>query len=593
VEVGKMNQRWSLRELYESFEAHEFKRDFDKCRKEIEKIREWSDKNLKDTGNAAAKIREYIKIQNNFYKLYTRLYHFANLTLSTEAKNEKALKVLDILEERATELTEPHVKFQKWLSSIKDIESIIAEDSYLKEFTFYLKENLEKSKYLLSDKEEVIISKMKTTGSAAWEKLQEVLTSTLLVDITIDGEEKKLPLPVVRNMAYSKDAELRKRAYEAELESYLKIDESVAACLNGIKGEVITVSKMKGYDSPLQKTVLDSRMDMKTLDTMLSVMRESLPDFHRYFRKKAELMGYKNGLPFYEMFAPMGNVDMKYTYKETRDYIVSNFRTFSDSLADFAAEAFDKRWIDAEPREGKRGGAFCENLHTIGESRILANFDGSFNSVITLAHELGHGYHGACLMKEAYLNSDYPMPIAETASIFCETIVKEAALKAANEKEAFAILENDISDSAQVIVDILSRFIFESEVFRRRESGSLSVNELNEIMLNAQKEAYGNGLDHNYLHPYMWLCKPHYYYADYNYYNFPYAFGLLFAKGLYAEYLKRGKEFVKDYEKLLSVTGKLSIAEAAKVMNIDVKSKDFWRSSLNLIRKDIEKFINL
>lgn len=588
-----MNQRWSLRELYESFEAHEFKRDFDKCRKEIEKIREWSDKNLKDTGNAAAKIREYIKIQNNFYKLYTRLYHFANLTLSTEAKNEKALKVLDILEERATELTEPHVKFQKWLSSIKDIESIIAEDSYLKEFNFYLKENLEKSKYLLSDKEEVIISKMKTTGSAAWEKLQEVLTSTLLVDITIDGEEKKLPLPVVRNMAYSKDAELRKRAYEAELESYLKIDESVAACLNGIKGEVITVSKMKGYDSPLQKTVLDSRMDMKTLDTMLSVMRESLPDFHRYFRKKAELMGYKNGLPFYEMFAPMGNVDMKYTYKETRDYIVSNFRTFSDSLADFAAEAFDKRWIDAEPREGKRGGAFCENLHTIGESRILANFDGSFNSVITLAHELGHGYHGACLMKEAYLNSDYPMPIAETASIFCETIVKEAALKAANEKEAFAILENDISDSAQVIVDILSRFIFESEVFRRRESGSLSVNELNEIMLNAQKEAYGNGLDHNYLHPYMWLCKPHYYYADYNYYNFPYAFGLLFAKGLYAEYLKRGKEFVKDYEKLLSVTGKLSIAEAAKVMNIDVKSKDFWRSSLNLIRKDIEKFINL
>lgn len=588
-----MNQRWSLRELYESFEAHEFKRDFDKCRKEIEKIREWSDKNLKDTGNAAAKIREYIKIQNNFYKLYTRLYHFANLTLSTEAKNEKALKVLDILEERATELTEPHVKFQKWLSSIKDIESIIAEDSYLKEFTFYLKENLEKSKYLLSDKEEVIISKMKTTGSAAWEKLQEVLTSTLLVDITIDGEEKKLPLPVVRNMAYSKDAELRKRAYEAELKSYLKIDESVAACLNGIKGEVITVSKMKGYDSPLQKTVLDSRMDMKTLDTMLSVMRESLPDFHRYFRKKAELMGYKNGLPFYEMFAPMGNVDMKYTYKETRDYIVSNFRTFSDSLADFAAEAFDKRWIDAEPREGKRGGAFCENLHTIGESRILANFDGSFNSVITLAHELGHGYHGACLMKEAYLNSDYPMPIAETASIFCETIVKEAALKAANEKEAFAILENDISDSAQVIVDILSRFIFESEVFRRRESGSLSVNELNEIMLNAQKEAYGNGLDHNYLHPYMWLCKPHYYYADYNYYNFPYAFGLLFAKGLYAEYLKRGKEFVKDYEKLLSVTGKLSIAEAAKVMNIDVKSKDFWRSSLNLIRKDIEKFINL
>jgi oligoendopeptidase F len=196
-------------------------------------------------------------------------------------------------------------------------------------------------------------------------------------------------------------------------------------------------------------------------------------------------------------------------------------------------------------------------------------------------------------MKEEYLNSDYPMPIAETASIFCETIVKEAALKTANEEETFSILENGISDSAQVIVDIMSRFLFESEVFKRRESGSLSVNELKEIMLNAQKEAYGNGLDHEFLHPYMWLCKPHYYSADYNFYNFPYAFGLLFSKGLYAEYLKRGEKFVKEYDKMLSVTGKMNIADVAKVMNIDVTKVDFWRSSLDLIRKDIEKFINL
>jgi len=211
----------------------------------------------------------------------------------------------------------------------------------------------------------------------------------------------------------------------------------------------------------------------------------------------------------------------------------------------------------------------------------------------TLAHELGHGYHGACLMKEEYLNSDYPMPIAETASIFCETIVKEAALKTANKEEAFSMLENDISDSAQVIVDIYSRFIFESEVFKRRESGSLSVNELKEIMLDAQKEAYGNGLDPDFLHPYMWLCKPHYYSADYNFYNFPYAFGLLFSKGLYAEYLKKGKEFTAEYDRMLSVTGKMSIEDVVKVMNIDVHDPGFWRSSLELIEKDIDRFIKL
>ena len=588
-----MNQRWSLDELYKSFESEAFKKDYEKCVKDIEGIKEWAESNLKDSQDAARKMKEYVKTLNEFYKLYTRLYGFAQLTLSVEAKNEKALKVVDNLEERATELTKPQVNFEKWLGSINNINEIIKADSYLKEFEYFFRENLEKSKYLLSDKEEVLISKMKTTGSAAWEKLQELLTSTLLVDITIEGEEKKLPLPVVRNMAYNKDAKLRKTAYEAELKAYLKVDESVAASLNGIKGEVITVSKIKGYKSPLEKTVLDARMDMETLDAMLTAMRESLPDFQRYFKKKAELMGYKKGLPFYEMFAPMGDVDIQFSYKEARDYIVANFRTFSDALADYAAYAFDNRWIDAEPREGKRGGAFCDNLHTIGESRILANFDGSFSNMTTLAHELGHGYHGACLRQEEYLNSDYPMPIAETASIFCETIVKEAALKTANKEETFSILESGISDSAQVIVDIYSRFLFESEVFRRRESGSLSANELKEIMLNAQKEAYGNGLDHDLLHPYMWLCKPHYYYADYNFYNFPYAFGLLFSKGLYAEYLKRGKEFVEEYDKMLSVTGKMNIVDVAKVMNIDVRKVDFWRSSLDLIRKDIERFIKL
>jgi pepF/M3 family oligoendopeptidase len=334
-------------------------------------------------------------------------------------------------------------------------------------------------------------------------------------------------------------------------------------------------------------------MDEETLNAMLSAMKESLPAFHKFYRKKGELLGHKNGLPFYDIFAPMGSSDKKYTYDDARSFIVKNFRTFSDKLANFADNAFENRWIDAEPRDGKRGGAFCSNLHSIKESRILANFNESFDNAITIAHELGHGYHGDCLKDEYFLNSDYPMPIAETASIFCETIVKNAALKEANDDEAFAILEGDISDAGQVIVDIYSRYLFESELFKRRANSSLSVKELKEIMQNAQKEAYGDGLDPDFLHPCMWVNKPHYYYAGANFYNFPYAFGLLFAKGLYAEYLKRGQEFVKDYDRLLTVTGKMSIADVAATMGINVRSIDFWRSSLKLVEKDIEKFISL
>lgn len=532
-------------------------------------------------------------MKSEFYSLYAKLSDYSELTLSVDAKNEKAAAASEEIDNKYTELTEVDVNFEKWLAALEDFEEILNSSDIIKEHEFYLKELMERNKYLLSEKEEIVVAKMMNTGSNAWSKLQNTVTSNLLVDIVMKDEEKKLPLPVVRNMAYSNDAETRKTAFEAELKAYKKIEEASAAALNGIKGEVITVSKLRGYESPLEETLIKSRLDRETLEAMVTAMKESLPSFRKFYLKKSEKLGHKKGLPFYDLFAPTGECDMRFTYEEARDFVVKNFRTFSNKLADFADNAFENRWIDAEPREGKRGGAFCSNIHPIGESRIMSNFTGSFSDVATLAHELGHGYHGSCLMEESYLNSRYTMPIAETASIFCETIVKNAALKNASKEEAYTILEGDISDSAQVIVDIYSRYLFETELFKRREKASLSVNELKEIMVKAQKEAYGEGLDENYLHPYMWVCKPHYYYAGQNFYNFPYAFGLLFSKGLYAEYLRRGESFVDDYDKLLSVTGKNKIADVTALMDVDIHSVDFWRSSLKLIEKDIEKFINL
>ncbi|SCG82283.1 PepF/M3 family oligoendopeptidase [Proteiniborus sp. DW1] len=585
--------RWSLKELYPSFESQEFKADMDKLCKKIDEFKEWTELSFNSKENAVEKAEEYIRRMSEFVTLFSKLSSFAHLTASVDAKNEEALKVSDRLSIKYSELTKAFVSYQKWIGSIENLNELFNASDLLKEHEFIIREAANDAKYLLSEKEEIIISKMRNTGSTAWSKLQNMITSTLLVDIELNGEKKQLPLPAVRNLAYEKDPEVRKTAYYAELESYKKIEESSAACLNGIKGEVITTSGLRGYSSPLEETLLKSRMDKETLDAMLAAMKESLPAFRKYFRKKAELLGHSNGLPFYDMFAPMGEVNITFTYDEARDYIVKNFRSFSDELANFADNAFENNWIDAEPREGKRGGAFCSNLRPIQESRIMANFNGSFSNMTTLAHELGHGYHGHCLKNEPILNCSYPMPLAETASIFCETIVVNAALKEASQKEAFGILESSISDAGQVIVDILSRYIFETNLFERRKDSALSVKELKELMINAQKEAYGDGLDHNYLHPYMWINKSHYYSAGRNFYNFPYAFGLLFAKGIYAEYLKRGNDFVPEYNKLLVATGRNNIADVTKMVGIDVRSIDFWRSSLKLVEQDIERFIEL
>lgn len=588
-----MNQRWSLDELYSSFESEQFKGDLKKNEELIEELKLWGKRKLTSSNNKVTVIEEYITLQNQLYGVATRLLSFSELTTSVEAKNEIASSISEQIEQKLTDLTEVQVDFQKWLGKIDNLEEIINSSSIIKEHEFYLKETLAKNKYLLSKEEEIVISKMRNTGSNAWSKLQNMVSSTLLVDININGEEKELPLPIVRNMAHDGDAIIRKSAYEAELNSYSKIEQASAACLNGIKGEVISLCKMRGFHSPLEETLINSRMDRETLDAMLTAMVESLPHFHSYFLKKAEKLGFKKAMPFYEMFAPMGEKEIKFTYEEAKNFIVNHFNTFSSELGDFATNAFDKRWIDAEPRQGKRGGAFCSNLQSIKESRILCNFTGSFSDVVTIAHELGHGYHGACLTKETFLNSNYSMPIAETASIFCETIVKKAALKSATKEEAITILESEISGSAQVIVDIYSRYLFETELFKRREKSSLSVNELKDIMLEAQKQAYGPSLAENCLHPYMWVNKPHYYYAEANFYNFPYAFGLLFSKGLYAEYLKRGESFVSEYDKLLSVTGKNKIADVTMMMGIDIHSIDFWRNSLKIIQEDIEKFIEI
>lgn len=585
--------RWSLKELYPSFDSKEFKEDSEKILKMIEEINLFAKENLIDHTNGKEKIERYLHYNIEITKLISKVLGFSNLNMAVDARNEVARENFSRIAMKLTELTRPEVLFQKFILGEDKFDQYIEESPLLKEHEFYLQEAKKNAGYMLSEGEEILISKLSSTGSKAWTNLQNIITSTLLVDMVIDGKEVELPLPAVRNLAYDKDEKVRKAAYEAELLAYAKIEESSAAALNGIKGEVITITGIRGYASPLEETLISSRMDDSILEAMFVAIRESLPHFEEYLKRKAKLLGHANGLPFYDLFAPIGEVQRNFTYEEAIAFVVKNFNTFSDRLGSFAQNAYDKNWLDIEPRDGKRGGAFCSNLHAIGESRVMSNFDGSFSNMTTLAHELGHGYHGFNLKDESILNSSYPMPIAETASIFCETIVVNAALNEADEKEALTILEQSISDACQVIVDIYSRYLFETELFKVREDHPLSVNELKAMMLNAQKEAYGFGLDPEVLHPYMWLNKTHYYSAGRNFYNFPYAFGLLFSKGLYAEYLKRGEGFVAEYDKLLASTGKSTVKDIALTMGIDITKSDFFKASLEIVKEDIRKFLVL
>ncbi len=582
-----MNKEWALDSLYKGYQDEAFTSDIQSLKDIIKDFKNYV-VNL-DENNPEKEVKTIIDTMEEINVTARRLGSFISLRQSTNTTDSETTALMQKLEELLSDISKEEAIIKKYIANIENLDEIIENNSKLKEYEFLFKEMKIEAKHTLSDNVEEVIAKMNLSGGSAWASLYQFLTSTLRVDY----EGKEITLPEVRNMAYDSDKNVRKAAYEAELAAYPKIDDSIAYSLNNIKSQVNTISSMRGYESALDMTLEQSRMSQDTLDAMFEAIKEYLPKFHAYLRRKGELLGSSNGLPWYDLFAPLGETHKTFTVEDAKEYLVSHFRPFSDDLADLIIEAFDSEWIDFFPRSGKVGGAFCSNLPFINESRILTNFNGSLSDVITLAHELGHAYHGLHIQDHLPLNTSYSMPVAETASNFNETLILNAAIEEAQGEEKIALLESQLSDTTQIICDIYSRFLFENEVFDKRKEVFLFSDDLQEIMINSQKEAYGDGLDHNYLHPFMWVCKSHYYRESLSYYNFPYAFGGLFAKGLYAKYQEQGQDFVPQYQAILNATTVSTVEDVAKMADIDLTKADFWKQSLETITDSIDEFLKL
>jgi oligoendopeptidase F len=510
--------------------------------------------------------------------------------VTTNSHDTLAQARLSELQQSTVILSQLGTRFSAWIGSL-DVEALIERSPIAREHAFMLRKAKLRAEHLMAPPEENLASELNLSAGTAWEKLHGDVTSQLTVWLEHNGQRQELPMSMVRNLAYETDREVRRHAYEAELEGWKRVALPLAASLNSIKGEVNTLSRRRDWDSPLEASLLDNNIDRQTLDAMLTAARESFPDFRRYLHAKARVLGLPR-LTWYDLFAPVSQDERVWQYDDASAFIIEQFGTFSSKLSSFAARAFREQWIDAEPREGKQDGAYCTPLRE-DESRVFANYKAAFGGVSTLAHELGHGYHNLNLAKHTPLQRSTPMALAETASIFCETIIRNAALQKAGRQEQIAILEASLQGSCQVVVDITSRFLFEQRVFERRKQRELSIDELNDLMLEAQRETYGNGLDEMVLHPYMWAMKPHYYSSKVSFYNYPYMFGLLFGLGLYARYQKDEDSFKTSYDDLLSSTGLADAATLAGQFGIDIRSVDFWRSSLDIVRADIQQFEEL
>lgn len=477
------------------------------------------------------------------------------------------------------------------LAARPDIDALLDAGGPLAPYRYSVLEYRRLAPHRPSPSQQALLQAMRHNGGQGWYALRCQLDAAAAAPLR--PGEPPLPLGELRGLAASPDGEIRRLAYEAEMALYPTYAIPMAACLNGVKGEALEELACKGYASVQEEMADINRISGETLESMFAAIEDHLPHFRRYLRRKAALLGHRNGLPWYDLLAPVEGIPAGFSFDAARNMLSAALHSFSPDLGQLADRALANRWIDALPAGGKQGGAVCVDLPQRRESRILTNYTGAFRCIRTIAHELGHAYHARCLDGVPLLLRDPPTPICETASLMNEVIFLNKTLEEMPAGQRFALLESDLQESAQTVLDIYSRYLFEREVFSRRASHALLPDELCRIMTGVQRQVFGDALDSSCLHPYMWMCKVHYYIPEFHYYNYPYIVGLLLAKGLYARYLARPEGFPQSYRRLLSATCNCSMEDIAAQAGMDIRSRVMWDEALDLIAHEIDQWIRL
>lgn len=586
---------WDLKPIFPGFGSAEFaaaKAEFSRLSAAFEAHCAAAPKAGQPAAGFRVWLSEALRLSDAAGALGETLGAYAYACYSVDTRDKTAMAELNAVEALSLASKRADVAFRNALASDKDaVADAIKTDPALAKYAFYLEEELFWQSKQMAPELEDLAADLNRAGGDAWSRLQETVSSVTSAAWDEATGERKTVVQL-RALAFDPDRSVRRKAYEKELECWKGVEIPLAAALNGVKGFTATLNARRGWDSALDKSVKQARMTRPALDALILAMEESLPAWRRYLKAKAGLLGVAS-CGFYDLFAPVGASGRTYSWDEARSIVTAKFRSFSEDMGAFAEMAFDGSWLDAEPREGKVGGAYCIDFPSAKVTRVMCNFDGSFSSLSTVAHELGHAYHGWLLKDEPYALGHYPMTLAETASIFAETIVFEDALGKAEGAERLGLVEGHLQDGCQILVDILSRFYFERAVFDRRDKGELSADEFSELMLDAQRRTYGDGLDPEALHKYMWAVKGHYYRPELSFYNFPYAFGQLFSLGLYAKYRELGPSFAASYQAILRQTGKADAVKVCADAGFDIEKPAFWRAGVGMFVERIDEFERL
>ncbi|MBI4936078.1 MAG: M3 family oligoendopeptidase [Actinobacteria bacterium] len=589
--------RWSVADLYESFDSRSFQDAMDRASADATRLEALFDEHdirataprPVTTADGAAADAAIVAI-NASREHMDRLEAYIYATTSTDSFNERAEGLLGEFTMAAMREKPLIARLAAWMASL-GVDELSAVSHEVAEHRGTLDKLAARAEHQMSEVEEGLYAELVASGSGAWSQLHSVVTSQLTAEVAMpDGTRSTLPMAGVRGLATHADPAVRKAAYDAELAAWPTVAATCAAAMNGVKGEATVVNRRRGWNSPLDASLFGNSVSRATFEAMHDAVTESLPDFRQWMRTKARLHGHDGALPWWDLFAPLPFAPASISWDEGLSVVRTAFNSYSAPLGGLVDRAVDERWIDAGPRPGKGGGAFCMPFID-DRSLVFLNWSGSVDAAQTTAHELGHAYHNTQLAHRTPLQRAVPMALAETASIFCETLVVEEGLQRLEGRDRLALLDTDLQGSTQVVVDIRSRFLFETELFAKRQRRTVGATELNEMMLQAQADSYGDGLDQSTAHPYMWAVKPHYYGS--HFYNWPYTYGLLFGLGLFAQYQADPDRFRAHYDDALSRAGMNTAEELGAVFGFDVTDGAFWLASLDVARERIRAYEQL
>ena len=589
---------WNLDSFFPEFMGSEMISFKERIVSEIENLKEKA-KQSKPLDSTNMDLWEQILLnREELLKKISHYWSYIGCLKACDANNEEYTKESASLAKLSAEYEKMDMFVELGFKEVDDttFESFCNRKK-LCEAKFYLQEMRENSQKKMSSELEALSADLGVDGYDAWSRLYDTITGKMNFEMHWpNGKVETLPIAQRRSIMQDPDREVRKAAFECGNKAWENIENVCAASLNAIAGTRLLLNKRRGYEHFLELSLKQSRISRKTLDAMFGAISENIEFARDLGRAKAKIMKL-DGLAWYDCEAPVPIPGLKrFSWEECVEMVDNAFSQNYPELGEFFRGAIEKKWVESEPREGKLPGAFCTGSELIDESRIFMTFSGSLSDVSTLAHETGHAFHSYQMQGLRLYQREYPMTLAETASTFGEMLLADGIVENENvtDAEKLNALTATINHGIAFLIDIPIRFKFEKAFHEERMKGEVSVSRLKELMTNTMKEQFGDLLLEDGANPYFWASKMHFYLTDISFYNYPYSFGYLLSRGLFAMFKKDKAAFLPKYREFLRYSGSNMAHEVArKTIGADLEDSKFWTEAILSHKNELELFNKL